>query len=66
MHHGQAIPEIVDAEQPPKHLERFKAALRLPRSTILPAQDRVSRGEIGFADAQSAPRMMDKSLDKGV
>lgn len=30
MHHDQAIAELVDAEQRPKHLERFKAALRLP------------------------------------
>ena len=30
MHHGQAILEIADAEQRPKRLERFKAALRLP------------------------------------
>ncbi|MFM1975762.1 MAG: hypothetical protein RL145_608 [Pseudomonadota bacterium] len=30
LHHDQAIAELVDAEQRPKHLERFKAALRLP------------------------------------
>ena len=32
-----------------------QAKLCLPRSTILLAQDVVSRGEIGFADARSAP-----------
>lgn len=35
--------------------DRLQAALRLPRPTILPAQAGVSRGAIGFADAQSAP-----------
>ncbi len=36
-------------------LERLQAALRLPRSTILIAQDAGSRGAIGFADTRSVP-----------
>jgi hypothetical protein len=48
MHHGQAKLEgLFD-------LERFKAAFRLPRPTILIAQDAGSRGEIGSADAPKA------------